>query len=111
MGTLRIWLFGTLRLDHRDFAVDPALLRPVQGLLAYLLLRRERLHSRVVLAGLLRGERSDGGARRQMEPADVVGLARDGYLAKLVGSRCTGRECDSQGESRRFRNHQERGVL
>jgi len=37
MGTLRIWLFGALRLDHEDFPVDPAAVHPVQGLLAYLL--------------------------------------------------------------------------
>ena len=51
MGTLRIWLFGALRLDHEDFPVDPAAVHPVQGLLAYLLLHRERLHSRKMLAG------------------------------------------------------------
>ena len=58
MGTLRIWLFGALRLVHEDFAIDPVLLHPAQGLLAYLLVNRERLHSREVLAGILWGNLS-----------------------------------------------------
>ena len=88
MGTLRIWLFGALRLDHEDFEVDPALLHPAQGLLAYLLLNRERLHSREVLAGIFWGDRSDGKARRCLNTAlwrlrsalEPEGIARGAYL-------------------------------
>jgi DNA-binding SARP family transcriptional activator len=88
MGTLRIWLFGALRLDHEDFPVDPAAVHPVQGLLAYLLLHRERLHSREVLAGILWGDRSDGKARRCLNTAvwrlrsalEPAGVLRGAYL-------------------------------
>jgi DNA-binding SARP family transcriptional activator len=69
MGTLHIWLFGRLRLDHEDFAVDPALLNPVQGLLAYFLLHRERLHSRDTLAGIFWGDRACDKARRCLNTA------------------------------------------
>ena len=69
MGTLRMWLFGALRLDHEDFAIDLAAVHPVQGLLAYLLLHRERVHSREALAGIFWGSRSDDKARRCLNTA------------------------------------------
>ena len=88
MGTLRIWLFGALRLDHEDFPVDPAAVHPVQGLLAYLLLNRERVHSREALAGIFWGGRSDDKARRCLNTAvwrlrsalEPEGVARGAYL-------------------------------
>ncbi len=88
MGTLRIWLFGRLRLDHENFPVDPALLHPVQSLFAYLLLHRERTHSREMLADVFWGNRSDGKARRCLNTAlwrlrsalEPEGIDRGAYL-------------------------------
>jgi DNA-binding SARP family transcriptional activator len=88
MGTLRIWLFGALRLDHEDFPIDLAAVHPVQGLLAYLLLHRERMHSRETLAGIFWGSRSDDKARRCLNTAvwrlrsvlEPEGVGRGAYL-------------------------------
>jgi DNA-binding SARP family transcriptional activator len=88
MGTLRVWLFGAVRLDHEDFAIDPAAVHAVQGLLAYLLLHRERLHSREALAGVFWGDRADGKARRCLNTAvwrlrsalEPAGVPRGAYL-------------------------------
>jgi DNA-binding SARP family transcriptional activator len=88
MGMLRIWLFGAVRLDHEDFPIDPAAVHPVQGLLAYLLLHRERVHSREVLAGIFWGDRGDDKARRCLNTAvwrlrsalEPAGIVRGAYL-------------------------------
>jgi DNA-binding SARP family transcriptional activator len=93
MGTLRIWLFGAVRLEHDDFAVDPATVHPVQGLLAYLLLHRERVHSREALAGVFWGDRTDDKARRCLNTAvwrlrsalEPDGVDRGAYLISNGG--------------------------
>lgn len=69
MGTLRIWLFGTLRLDHEDLSVGSNMSRSVEGLFAYLLLHRDRYHSRESLAGIFWGDRENRQARRCLNTA------------------------------------------
>lgn len=94
MGVLRIWLFGALRLEHEDFPIDPATVHPVQGLLAYLLIHRQRLHSRAMLAGMLWGDRSDDKARRCLNTAlwrlrgalEPEGIARGTYLVSSAAN-------------------------
>jgi len=63
MPTLRIHLFGAVRIawDETGEAVRPT--RNLQGLLAYLVLHRHRLHSRQGLAGVFWGEVPEDKAR------------------------------------------------
>lgn len=69
MDALRISLFGTPRLVCHGGTGERKLTRAVQGLLAYLLLHRERSHSRETLAGILWGERSEERARACLSTA------------------------------------------
>ena len=55
MSPLRISLFGGLRVVCDGSPVDRKLTHTVQSLLVYLLLHRERSHSRETLAGVLMG--------------------------------------------------------
>lgn len=88
MGTLRIWLFGSLRIDHGNSPIDAALSGTTQGLLAYLLLHRDHFHSREMLAGMFWGDRSDRKARRCLNSAlwrlrnalEPEGIDRGTYL-------------------------------
>ncbi len=56
MSRLHVRLFGRLSVSRDDTAVDGLAACKVQELLAYLLLHRDRTHSRETLAGLLWGD-------------------------------------------------------
>jgi DNA-binding SARP family transcriptional activator len=82
MGLLRISLFGTVRIVHDDWSSPVKITPKARALLAYLLLRRSRLHPREKLAGLFWGnypqERARGclstalwRLRRALEPDGV----------------------------------------
>ncbi len=63
MSVLRIFLFGGMRIEHDGRSSPERATRGVQTLLAYLLLHRERSHSREVLAGLFWGDQPEDRAR------------------------------------------------
>jgi len=82
MATLRVSLFGGVRVSHGSSAGDVPITKGVQMLLAYLLLGRHRSHPRETLAALFWGDQSDDRARgclnttlwrlrRVLEPDDV----------------------------------------
>lgn len=82
MGLLRIYLFGTVRISHDDWVAETRVTPKAQALLAYLLLKGPRCHSRERLAGLFWSEATPVRARgclsttlwrlrRALEPADV----------------------------------------
>jgi DNA-binding SARP family transcriptional activator len=82
MGLLRISLLGGLRVSHDDFFKETRLTPSSQTLFAFLLLQRNRLHPREVLAGQLWGNNSQEHARgclntalwrlrRVLEPAGI----------------------------------------
>jgi DNA-binding SARP family transcriptional activator len=56
MSSLQIALFGCVRVTHDNWLTVIRLTRDIQALLAYLLLQRDRIHSREVLAGIFWGE-------------------------------------------------------
>lgn len=64
MSVLTIRLFGRMQLAHAGKPWECNATHTTQILLAYLLLNRERLHSREVLAGLLWAEQPQKSARR-----------------------------------------------
>lgn len=66
MQTLRIHLFGQVRIFDAETAQPAKATHHVQALLAYLLLHRHRSHSREVLAGLLWGDHAQERARGSM---------------------------------------------
>jgi DNA-binding SARP family transcriptional activator len=83
MTTLRICLFGSVRISHARWDAEVKITRAVQTLLAYLLLYRHRIHPREVLVGLFWGEYSEERARsclsttlwrlrRALEPGDTT---------------------------------------
>jgi DNA-binding SARP family transcriptional activator len=63
MGLLRICLFGTVRISHDDWPAEIKVTPKAQALLAYLLLKGQRCHSRERLADLFWGEASPDRAR------------------------------------------------
>lgn len=63
MSTLRISLFGEMRITHADGSITTNLMHSVQGLLAYLLLLPHRPQPREVLADVFWGERAQERAR------------------------------------------------
>jgi DNA-binding SARP family transcriptional activator len=69
MGILQIGLFGGVRVTHNEWINEVQLTRENQGLLAYLLLERDRLHSREVLADIFWGEHSQQKARGSLNTA------------------------------------------
>jgi DNA-binding SARP family transcriptional activator len=69
MGTLRIRLFGGVRVAHDGQPPIQHVTRAVQSLLAYLLLHRQRLHPREVLAGVFWGDQSEDRARSCLSTA------------------------------------------
>lgn len=88
MATLRIHLFGVARLSHDRYRGEITIPRGVIGLLAYLVLFRERTHAREALAHLFWGDSSEDRARsclstaiwrlrKVLEPPDVP---RGAYL-------------------------------
>lgn len=66
MQTLRIHLFGQVRIFDAETAELAKTTHHVQALLAYLLLHRHRSHSREVLASLLWGDHPQDRARGSM---------------------------------------------
>lgn len=69
MDILRITLFGGVRVTHDNWLTEVTFPRDIQALLAYLLLKRHRLHSRDVLAGVFWGENSQEKARGSLNTA------------------------------------------
>jgi len=88
MGTLRIRLFGSVRITHDGQPPLAHVTRSVQSLLAYLLLHRQRLHPREVLAGVFWGDQSEDRARSCLNTAlwrlrgvlEPRGIPRGTYL-------------------------------
>ena len=69
MKMLQIFLFGLVRITHPGRSVTTKVAAGGQGLLAYLLLKRERTHPRELLAGMFWGDRSQKQARRCLNTA------------------------------------------
>ena len=69
MGILKVTLFGGIRVTHSDWQTEITITRESQALLAYLLLQRQRNHSREVLADLFWGEHSQQKARGSLNTA------------------------------------------
>jgi len=100
MGMLRIRLFGGVRLAHDGQPPVQHVTRAVQSLLAYLLLHRQRLHPREVLAGVFWGDQSEERARSCLSTAlwrlrgvlEPNGVPKGTYLAATptgeVGFNC-----------------------
>ena len=69
MGILQVALFGGMRVTHNNWLTEVIMTREIQALLAYLLLQRQRVHSREVLAGIFWGEHSQEKARGSLNTA------------------------------------------
>lgn len=73
MGMLRVCLFGCVKVayttEHNTQPLDARLPRSLQALFAYLLLQRQRFHSRDTLAGLFWGDYSQERARNCLNTA------------------------------------------
>lgn len=69
MNLLKIHLFGHFQLDHAGHQDTVKVTRVIQGLLAYLLLYRHRIHPREVLAGLFWGDHREERARSCLSTA------------------------------------------
>jgi DNA-binding SARP family transcriptional activator len=69
MGILQVGLFGGVRATHTNWATEIQLTRENQGLLAYLLLQRHKVHSREILADMFWGEHSQQKARGSLNTA------------------------------------------
>jgi DNA-binding SARP family transcriptional activator len=88
MRELQVFLFGTVRIVLARQPSPIKLTHTIQGLLAYLLLHRQRSHPREVLAGLFWGERSEERAHSCLSTAlwrlrgtlELDGIARSTYL-------------------------------
>jgi DNA-binding SARP family transcriptional activator len=66
MSTLRINLFGVVRISHDRDPIEIKVGRALKGVLAYLVLFSDRIHARDVLAGLFWGDSSENRARSCM---------------------------------------------
>jgi len=90
---LRVRLFGTIRVSHDGFGPETRPIHGVQALLAYLLLHRNRHHSREALGGLFWGEHSEPRARSCLSTAlwrlrqvlEPPGVPRGTYLLVQAG--------------------------
>src|SRR5688572_25415144 len=69
MSTLRIFLFGNVRISHEGWSAEVKVTHAVQGLLAYLLLHRHRCHPREVLTDLFWSNHSEERARSCLSTA------------------------------------------
>jgi len=69
MGILQVGLFGGVRATHTNWITEIQLTRENQGLLAYLLLQRHKVHSREILADMFWGEHSQQKARGSLNTA------------------------------------------
>jgi DNA-binding SARP family transcriptional activator len=63
---LKIQLLGVVRVSHNRIPIETKLCRAASGLLAYLVLFRDRTHARDVLSGIFWGEYSDERARSSL---------------------------------------------
>lgn len=66
MSTLRIYLFGGLRVYHADTSLPPFPTRKTRSLFACLVTYRQRSHPRPVLAGTFWGDMPDARAHRNL---------------------------------------------
>jgi len=69
MGILQVELFGGVRVTRNAWVTEIQLTRENQGLLAYLLIQRQRVHSREILADLFWGDFSPTRARGSLNTA------------------------------------------
>lgn len=69
MEQLKVKLFGGVRITHDNWVTKVILPREIQALLAYLLIKRHRHHSRDVLAGVFWGDYSQEKARGSLNTA------------------------------------------
>ena len=69
MGTLEISLLGGFQLRRDGSPLEPVALRAGRSLLAYLVLNRERAHTRDLLAGTFWPDLPDARARRRLSQA------------------------------------------
>ncbi|HXQ32590.1 MAG TPA: winged helix-turn-helix domain-containing protein, partial [Anaerolineales bacterium] len=69
MGILQVGLFGGVRATHNNWMTEIQLTRENQGLLAFLLLQRHKVHSREILADMFWGEHSQQKARGSLNTA------------------------------------------
>jgi DNA-binding SARP family transcriptional activator len=69
MSSLHINLFGRVRVTLDDWRTEIRLTRGTQALLAYLLIHRDRLNPREVLAGIFWGDNSQANARTSLNTA------------------------------------------
>ena len=67
MSTLRISLFGGVRVEHECLPKAEKVTRTMAALLASLLLHSQRSHSREVLCGLFWGDHADESAGKDMQ--------------------------------------------
>ena len=63
---LKIQLLGIVRVSHNRIPTETKLCRTASGLLAYLVLFRDRTHTRDVLSGIFWGEYSEERARSSL---------------------------------------------
>jgi DNA-binding SARP family transcriptional activator len=69
MGILQVALFGGMRVTHNNWLSEVIMTREIQALLAYLLLQRQRVHSREILAGTFWEDYSQERARGSLTTA------------------------------------------
>ena len=86
MGTLRVWLFGALRLDHEDFRDRPHGGASGAGVAGLSPAAPGAPAQPEVLAGIFWGDRSDGKARRCLNTA--VWRLRNALEPEGVAARC-----------------------
>ena len=93
MRGLSVSLFGGVRVSHGGVQAATHVTRSVQGLLAYLVLRRHRCHAREALLGVFWGDQSEQSARGCLNTAlwrvrrilEPRGLRRGTYLIQTAG--------------------------
>jgi DNA-binding SARP family transcriptional activator len=69
MGMLRVSLFGSVRVCNGETPLEMKLTRPMQGILAYLILNRHRTHPREMLAEIFWGDKSQDRSRASLNTA------------------------------------------
>jgi len=69
MDILQVELFGRMRVTDNNWRTEVIITRETQTLLAYLMLQRQRVHSRDVLAGIFWGEHSQEKAHGSLNTA------------------------------------------
>jgi DNA-binding SARP family transcriptional activator len=88
VGTLEILLLGGFQLRRDGSMLDPIPLRAARSLFAYLILNRDRAHTRDLLAGLFWGDMPDSRARRRLSQAlwQIQNVIGDEYLKTTAES-------------------------